>query len=298
MIRSRPFAVATSSAPSASIPAVVADRAPSGAVHWTRCPRLDGASARHASRSAADPPPSSRARRRASAARIATSTPSRSIGRGPAPRATTARAATPADTPRAQVDADADDHDCTRPPLAVASARMPASLRHDGVDDDVVGPLQRDRDAGRARECPQPPPRRPSASAAPSPDALATVRAARAAGRKTTERYRPAPGGDSHARPRRPRPAVCSSATIHAPSGAPACAHRTASSLVEATRRQPRGRDRQKAREIGERRRARASSRRQVAGSRPPASAIAHVDRSCVVIRGIRGIRGRQPRSA
>src|SRR5262249_31248992 len=31
-------------------------------------------------------------------------------------------------------------------------------------------------------------------------------------GRRTTDTYRPAPGGDDHWRPRRPRPAVCASA--------------------------------------------------------------------------------------
>ena len=52
-------------------------------------------------------------------------------------------------------------------------------------------------------------------------------------GLKITERYKPAPGGEAHVRPRRPRPAVCSSATTHVPSAAPASASRAATSLVD-----------------------------------------------------------------
>src|SRR5262249_14168645 len=47
---------------------------------------------------------------------------------------------------------------------------------------------------------------------------------------KTTETYKPLPGGENHVWPRRPRPAVCSSATTTAPSGSVA-----ATSLVDVT---------------------------------------------------------------
>ena len=43
------------------------------------------------------------------------------------------------------------------------------------------------------------------------------------------------PGGDHHARPKRPRPAVCSSAMTSVASGAPSAPSCFATSLVEAT---------------------------------------------------------------
>src|SRR5215470_10857750 len=46
-------------------------------------------------------------------------------------------------------------------------------------------------------------------------------------------KYSPAPFGDDHARCKRPRPAVCSSATIARPSAAPSDAKRATSVLVE-----------------------------------------------------------------
>src|SRR5690606_20837835 len=52
-------------------------------------------------------------------------------------------------------------------------------------------------------------------------------------GRKITENVNAVPGGANHRRPCRPRPAVCRSATMTVPSGAPSRARRFASSLVE-----------------------------------------------------------------
>src|SRR2546421_714604 len=52
-------------------------------------------------------------------------------------------------------------------------------------------------------------------------------------GRSTMLKYNPASFGDCQLRSRRPRPAVCSRATIHKPSRAPALACRIASRLVE-----------------------------------------------------------------
>lgn len=52
-------------------------------------------------------------------------------------------------------------------------------------------------------------------------------------GRSTTENNKACPGGDTHERPSRPRPAVCSSATTTVHSGTPAPAKDSASSLVD-----------------------------------------------------------------
>src|SRR5205085_8606585 len=53
------------------------------------------------------------------------------------------------------------------------------------------------------------------------------------AGRRTMLRYKPASFEDSHVRSSLPRPAVCSRATMHRPSFAPALAWRIASRFVE-----------------------------------------------------------------
>ena len=53
--------------------------------------------------------------------------------------------------------------------------------------------------------------------------------------RRTTDRYNPAPGEESHARPRRPRPAVWRPATTVVPSAAPDPASAAAVSLVDAS---------------------------------------------------------------
>src|SRR5690606_18977763 len=56
-------------------------------------------------------------------------------------------------------------------------------------------------------------------------------------GRTMREHQMPWPAGDDHARPRRPRPAVCASATTTVPSGAPARASSRARSLVDGSDR-------------------------------------------------------------
>ena len=87
----------------------------------------------------------------------------------------------------------------------IASTRTPASFRP--AEEDVVRPLDRDaapaRRARRPRRAPRGPPRAPRGARAPADTAE----------RRSTEKRRPSPGGDTQARPRRPRPAVCSSAT-------------------------------------------------------------------------------------
>src|ERR1051325_5271849 len=55
----------------------------------------------------------------------------------------------------------------------------------------------------------------------------------RIVGRKSRLKYSPPPFGDDHARCKRPRPAVCSSATTASPSAAPSDASRASSVLVE-----------------------------------------------------------------
>ena len=104
------------------------------------------------------------------------------------------------------------------PPAAAVSIRMPPSLRIGHPQ--VVGPLEPhvgvqrfgDRHADRQRQAP-------------------TSRAARAAGRARTSARRR--GSLCHARPRRPRPAVCCSATSSTGSSCPARARRISSLLVE-----------------------------------------------------------------
>src|SRR5512139_1143706 len=54
-------------------------------------------------------------------------------------------------------------------------------------------------------------------------------------GRHTIDTYKPAPGGECHARPMRPRPRCCMAATTVVPSSAPEAAARYATSLVEGT---------------------------------------------------------------
>jgi hypothetical protein len=52
-------------------------------------------------------------------------------------------------------------------------------------------------------------------------------------GRSSRENMSAACGGETQARPRRPRPAVCSSAASTSPSGAPSCARSSRSALVD-----------------------------------------------------------------
>ena len=61
-------------------------------------------------------------------------------------------------------------------------------------------------------------------------------RSAASVGRSTMLRYRPEDAGEKNVLPGRPLPAVCSSATMTVPSGAPSAARRRASELVESTR--------------------------------------------------------------
>src|SRR5712691_12290938 len=71
----------------------------------------------------------------------------------------------------------------------------------------------------------------PSANATPA--AIVTRGSASRAGRRITDTYRPAPGGDAQLRPNRPRPDDCAFAAMTQPSGAPPSATDAATSLVE-----------------------------------------------------------------
>ena len=103
-------------------------------------------------------------------------------------------------------------------------ARMPASLRLGRAEQQVVGPLERDVDAGRLDQPPRAARRRPAAAASP------TSRIG-AAGRSSTEKVSPARGGDVQVRSSRPRPALWCSATSTVRSGA--VASRSRSALVD-----------------------------------------------------------------
>ena len=85
-----------------------------------------------------------------------------------------------------------------------ASAAAAASC----FDNDIVGPLDLHRQAGGR------------ADAVGDRDARrrASASGAAAAVRQITETYSPAPGGENHCRPKRPRPAVCAHATTVVPS--------------------------------------------------------------------------------
>src|SRR5258705_13417922 len=73
----------------------------------------------------------------------------------------------------------------------------------------------------------------PSATATPA--AIVTSGSASCDGRRIAETYKPAPGGDAHLRPSRPRPDDWAFAATTKPSGAPCSAAAIAMSLVDAT---------------------------------------------------------------
>ena len=102
----------------------------------------------------------------------------------------------------------------TTAPAPSASARMPASLRSSTTT--IVRPLQPRVGPASTAIASRPRPRPPA-----SRDACART-ATR--GASSTETSSAAPGGATHDRPSRPRPAVCSSATATTPSAAPAAA--------------------------------------------------------------------------
>src|SRR5687768_14974807 len=81
--------------------------------------------------------------------------------------------------------------------------------------------------------------RRPVASWMPSatatPAAIVSIGTTAPSGRSTTDTYSPAAAGDAHARPNRPRPAVCALAATTSPSAAPRSARTAAASLVDDT---------------------------------------------------------------
>ena len=117
----------------------------------------------------------------------------------------------------------------TTAPGAGTSASSPHSLRP--ADEHVVGPLEPGVDARSARAPPAPRRRRPTAAA--------TASARRAAsGRSSTDRVRPARGGETQVRSSRPRPAVCCSATTTSPAGSPSRARSATTALVEPGLRQ------------------------------------------------------------
>src|SRR5262249_91312 len=103
--------------------------------------------------------------------------------------------------------------------VAVAFGEDPRQLAV--ADDEVVGPLQ----AGREPRDPRHglPPPRAAPAAGPPPHAIDTAgaRPGPRAGRSSPAARSDAPGGATHPRPRRPRPAVWKSATATRPSGAP-----------------------------------------------------------------------------
>src|SRR5262245_3329195 len=70
-------------------------------------------------------------------------------------------------------------------------------------------------------------------SATLTPAAIVTSGAIAADGRRIVDTYNPAPGGEDHALPCRPRPAVCRSAPTTVPSAAPRSARRSATSFVD-----------------------------------------------------------------
>src|SRR5262245_51466455 len=115
------------------------------------------------------------------------------------------------------------------PGAAMASARMPASFRRSMTRS--FGHLIMDLRPAAASM--------PSASATPTAivrRAVARTGSVRAAaGSIKTDTYRPLPGGENQERPRRPRPAVCASATTTPPSRCPAVASDEATSLVDPT---------------------------------------------------------------
>ena len=77
--------------------------------------------------------------------------------------------------------------------------------------------------------------RMPRQTAMPAKRVMLLISDGTRLGRSKTLNQIPVPAGDSHVRPKRPLPPVCRSARNTLPSGAPHCACRLASSLVEST---------------------------------------------------------------
>ena len=110
-------------------------------------------------------------------------------------------------------------------PKAVASHRMPANFRHGrpittsfGHFSSTGNPLNSDT---------------ASATATPAASVTSGTRVSSPRARTMADRYMPAPGGEYHGRPRRPRPARCRSASTAVNSGAPSAASVSAASFVE-----------------------------------------------------------------
>src|SRR5688500_6469184 len=110
-----------------------------------------------------------------------------------------------------------------------ASASTPASLR-DFTPPIATAPSTM-TSLGHLRDTGSPVAARiPSAAATPP----ASVSSGTTRGsRNTTEMYSPAPGGENHFRPNRPRPSDCAQAMTVAPSGAPRSASAAATSFVD-----------------------------------------------------------------
>ena len=109
-------------------------------------------------------------------------------------------------------------------PRPSVSPRTPAELADAGrrrrrLDDEVVRPLQADRRRRAGRRPPRP--RRPSRATRPRREPPGPVGRRARSGRNPSESSSAAPGGATHVRPSRPRPAVCSSATARQTSGVP-----------------------------------------------------------------------------
>jgi hypothetical protein len=110
-------------------------------------------------------------------------------------------------------------------PSADASHRMPASFRQGRPMTRSLGHFS---STGR-------PLTSTTASATATPAAIVTrgTWAPRPSSLTMIDRYMPAPGGEAHDFPRRPRPARCSSASTEVNSAAPSAARDRASSFVE-----------------------------------------------------------------
>ena len=108
---------------------------------------------------------------------------------------------------RADVDAVADHHR-----VGDAFRQNPPELPP--RDEQIVRPLEIDPKRGRRLE----PLREGHARGQRDQRRSAIADRSARAGVRTTDTYSPLPGGDSHAWPRRPRPAVCASAITTAPS--------------------------------------------------------------------------------
>src|SRR5580704_7501556 len=225
--RSGPGGTLTSSRPAGSTPAArpLSSRPP-GSSTRTRRPRVAHQpvySARRPDRSASPKTRDHVRYLRSRPARISASNRSRSrsaeperrsevAGRAPGPGG--GRSAGPVDTLTPMP---------TTTASPAASARMPASL---------AGPAR--TSLGHLTSASTPATARTAAATATPASSGSQPRTARGtAGRSSTEKVRAARGGDTQARPSRPRPALCCSAARTAPSGSPDAARASRSALVE-----------------------------------------------------------------